>query len=257
MNLADAQAVISGASGGLGREFTLQLLRAGARVCAGDLNTAGLRSLRAEAAGLPGRLVLESLDVTDEASVESFTERACEALGGINTLINCAGILRDGFLVSPSDDGGARKMTTAQWQRVIDVNLTGAFYLTREVGARLVSRGGPGVVVNISSFCYAGNAGQGNYAASKAALNAAGRSWALELAPHGIRVGTVAPGVISTPFLEGISEEAQGRLRGAIPLGRVGTIYEVWLAVKFIIECEFFTGRVIELDGGASVGASA
>jgi 3-oxoacyl-[acyl-carrier protein] reductase len=257
MNLADARVVISGASGGLGREFTLQLLRAGARVCAGDLNAAGLRSLRAEVAGLPGHLVLESLDVTDEASVESFTKRAGEALGSINTLINCAGILRDGFLVSPSEEGGVRKMTTAQWQRVLDVNLTGAFYLTREVGARMVAGGWTGVVVNISSFCHAGNAGQGNYAASKAALNAAGRSWALELGPHGIRVGTVAPGVITTPFLDGISEEAQGRLRGAIPLGHLGSIYDVWLAVKFIIECEFFTGRVIEVDGGASVDASA
>jgi 3-oxoacyl-[acyl-carrier protein] reductase len=250
MNLADVRAIISGSTGGLGKELTLQLLRSGAWIYAGDVNVAGLRALRAEAAELPGRLFLESLDITDEASIDAFTKQACATMGTINTLINCAGILRDGFLVSRSTGGEIHKMTTAQWKRVIEVNLTGAFYLAREVASIMVNRKAEGVIINISSIFHSGNAGQGNYSASKAAINAASRSWALELAPHGIRVGVIAPGVIDTQFLGGISDQAQEKLIRAIPLGRVGTPYDIWLAARFIIECEFFTGRVLEVDGG-------
>jgi 3-oxoacyl-[acyl-carrier protein] reductase len=255
MNLAEVRAIISGPTGGLGKEVTLQLLRAGAWIYAGDVDIAGLRALRAEASELPGRLFLESLDITDEVSVEAFTKQACATMGTINTLINCAGILRDGFLVFCSPGGEIHKMTTTQWKRVIEVNLTGAFYLAREVAAIMINRKVEGVIVNISSVCYRGNPGQGNYSASKAAINAASRSWALELAPYGIRVGVIAPGVINTQFLGGISDLAQEKFISAIPLGRIGTPYDIWLAARFIIECEYFTGRVLEVDGGIHLDA--
>jgi 3-oxoacyl-[acyl-carrier protein] reductase len=110
----------------------------------------------------------------------------------------------------------------------------------------------PSVVVNISSISHDGNPGQSNYSASKAGLDACTRTWALELAKHGVRVGAVAPGVIETPMLKHISDDAMKSLVAGIPVGRIGQPEEVWQAVKFIIECDFFTGRVIEVDGGAS-----
>jgi 3-oxoacyl-[acyl-carrier protein] reductase len=124
--------------------------------------------------------------------------------------------------------------------------------MAREVAARMLENEvRPAVIVNISSLARSGNAGQSGYSASKAGLDACTRSWARELGPYGIRVGSVAPGVIDTPILDGISEEALGVLIGSIPIGRIGVPEEVWLAVRFVIECEFFTGRTLEVDGGA------
>jgi 3-oxoacyl-[acyl-carrier protein] reductase len=198
-------------------------------------------------------LTVATVDIANEAAVTTFLETAARELPGLNVLINNAGVLRDGLLVTREDDA-IRKLPLLQWGKVIDINLTGQFLMAREVAARMVESGTRGVIVNISSLARSGNVGQGNYAASKAGLDACTRTWALELAQHGIRVGGVAPGVIDTPILEGISEVAMADLLHAIPLGRIGTPDEVWQAVRFILACEFFTGRTIEVDGGASMG---
>lgn len=280
MELARAQAIVTGAGGGLGGHFALELLRAGARVAAGDASAAGLRQLAAQAAeagladfrgdlrsDLPGnvpgageRLFLQRLDVTDESSVAAFMEEAGKHLSAPNVLLNCAGIARDGLLVSQGAEG-VSTLPLAQWRKVVDVNLTGQFLMTRAFAARLVAAGThpavnavDAVVVNLSSIARAGNPGQSNYAASKAGLDACTRTWALELARHGIRVGGVAPGVTVTGFLDGFSQEALARLADAIPLARLGQPRDIWQAVRFIVECDFFTGRTVEVDGGASMG---
>jgi 3-oxoacyl-[acyl-carrier protein] reductase len=253
VNLAQARAVVSGAARGLGRCFALELAAAGASVFAGDLDAAGLRRLRAEAQGLAGALEVGPVEVADERSVVEFIAAAASALGELNVLINNAGILRDGLLVR-REGGAALRLPASQWQRVLDVNLTGAFLMAREAAARMVEAQRGGVIVNISSLARAGNAGQSGYSASKAGLDAVTRTWALELAGHGVRVGAVAPGVIDTPILESVSAEAREELRAAIPLGRLGRPAEVWQAVRFILECDFFTGRVVEVDGGAAMG---
>lgn len=253
MQLADLHIIVTGAGGGLGRSFVAALLAAGARVAAGDTNTAALRALRGSVADLPGHLHVARLDVTDEASVSTFVAEAEAALGGLNGLINSAGILRDGLLVQRRD-GAVTALTLAQWRKVLDVNLTGPFLMSREVAATMLRRGTqPAVIVNISSLSRHGNPGQSSYAASKAGLDAATRTWALELAPHGIRVGAVAPGVTTTGFLDGVADEALQSLLGAIPVGRAGEPEEIWMAVKLIIECDYFNGRVIEVDGGGSM----
>jgi 3-oxoacyl-[acyl-carrier protein] reductase len=253
MKIAETKTVVTGAAQGLGRHFVLSLLQEGAGVAAGDINEAGLRRLKADAAALPGTLIVGGLDVTNEASVMAFVERADRELNGINVLINNAGILRDGRLVS-IDEGQARKLPLQQWNKVLDVNLTGPYLLTREVAARMAERRTRGVIINISSLARSGNQGQSNYAASKAGLDACTRTWALELADYGIRVGGIAPGVIDTPILANLSEHALAALVKAIPLGRMGTPDDVWEAVRYIVRCEFFTGRTVEVDGGASLG---
>jgi 3-oxoacyl-[acyl-carrier protein] reductase len=168
-------------------------------------------------------------------------------------LVNNAGILRDGVLVHVAGES-QRKLPLAMWQRVLEVNLTGPFLLAREVASRMIADGCGGVIVNISSLARSGNPGQSSYAASKAGLDACTRTSALELAQHHIRVGGVAPGVIDTPLVRDISDEALARLRSEIPLGELGAPHHVWQALKMIIECEFFTGRTIEVDGGARLG---
>ncbi len=254
MRLEQLRIVVTGAASGLGRHFATELARAGARVAAGDLNLAGLRSLRGEAEGLAGKIVIAPLDVTDEVSVTRFVAEAAQRLNGVNALINNAGILRDGLLIRRDGDD-LMTLPLAQWRQVLEVNLTGAFLMIREVAARILRDGhGPGVIVNISSLARAGNPGQANYAASKAGLDAATRTWALELSPHGIRVCGVSPGVTRTPILEGISEEAMSGLVAGIPIGRIATAEEIWQAVRFTIEDDFFNGRVLEVDGGARMG---
>jgi 3-oxoacyl-[acyl-carrier protein] reductase len=251
MRIGDARVLVTGAARGLGYRFALELARAGARVAAVDVDGDGLRRLAADAAGHPGPVETLVGNVSDVAAVKGFTGEAVERLGGVNVLVNNAAVLMDGLLVS-EEDGWIRRLPTAQWRKALDVNLTGQFLVAREVAATMLERREPeGVIVNISSLARSGNEGQSVYAASKAGLDAATRTWALELARHHIRVAAIAPGVIDTPILENISDEARAALFAGIPVGRFGTPEEVWLALRFILECSFFTGRVIEVDGGA------
>jgi len=255
MRLSDAKAIVTGAAGGLGGAFALELAREGASVVAGDTNAAGLRKLASEAEGMPGQIFVAKLDITDEESVAGFIATAAERMEGLNVLLNSAGIARDGLLISQGEDGELKKLPLAQWRKVVDVNLTGQFLMARELAAYVVKNDvRDAVIVNLSSIARAGNPGQSNYAASKAGLDACTRTWALELARYGIRVGGVAPGVTETGFLEGFSEEALARLRAGIPLGRLGRPEDIWRAVRFILEDDFFTGRTVEIDGGAAMG---
>ncbi|MEP7336398.1 MAG: SDR family NAD(P)-dependent oxidoreductase [Acidobacteriota bacterium] len=252
MRLEIIRAIVTGAASGLGRAFAYELVSAGAHVVAGDIDEDGLGNLADQCRAAAGKLNVVKLDVTNEASVVACVAEASQRMGGVNLLVNSAGILRDGFLVT-EDAGRVRKLPTAQWRQVLDVNLTGPYLMSREVIAEMVKRKiRNGVVVNISSISHAGNPGQSNYSASKAGLDACTRTWALELAHYGIRVGAIAPGLVDTPILERISDQARSALVESIPLQRIGTPDEIWLALKFVIECDYFTGRVIEVDGGAN-----
>lgn len=253
MQIADARALVTGAASGLGYRFALELARAGARVAGVDVDAEGLRRLAAEAAPLPGRVETLVGDISDEAAVKAFVREAGERLEGINALVNNAAVLMDGLLVE-DDDGWIKRLPTVQWRRALEVNLTGQFLVAREVAAQMLERGErDGVIVNISSLARSGNVGQSVYGASKAGLDSATRTWARELARYGIRVASIAPGVIQTPILDHISDQARAELLAAIPVGRFGDPFEVWQALRFVLECGFFTGRVIELDGGAQM----
>ena len=164
--------------------------------------------------------------------------------------MNNAGIVRDAMLVKVKDGEITGKMTLAQWQAVMDVNLTGVFLCAREAAERMIRLKSPGVIVNISSISRAGNAGQTNYSAAKAGVVAMTVTWAKELARHQIRVGAVAPGFIRTPMVAGMKPEALAKVTAPVPLGRLGEAAEIAQAVGFIFENEFFTGRCLELDGG-------
>ncbi|HWN68185.1 MAG TPA: SDR family oxidoreductase, partial [Haliangium sp.] len=193
-------------------------------------------------------------DVSDEAQITSFVDWAHEAMGGLNGLVNNAGILRDRLLVKKDRaTGQISKMSREDWQIVLDVNLTGATFMVRDVVAKMLAREQrPGVLVNISSIARHGNRGQSNYVSAKASLAANTLTWAREFAPYGIRVGAVAPGMIETPMTRGMNQKARDAAVSAIPVGRIGDPEDIWLAVKFILECDFFNGRTIDVDGGMS-----
>jgi 3-oxoacyl-[acyl-carrier protein] reductase len=252
MELADVCAVVTGAASGIGRCFAYELARAGAAVAAVDIDAAGLDRMATEATGARGRLHTFVCDVSREDAVRAAVQQAVGALGFVNVLVNNAAILRDGLLVS-REDAFVRKLPTAQWRSVIETNLTGSYLMAREVAAHMLERRvRPALLVNISSLTREGNTGQSNYSASKSAVDALTRTWALELAQHGIRVGGIAPGLVDTPMLAGLAAAEREALEARVPLGRVGQPQEIWLALRFIIECEFFTGRVISVDGGAA-----
>jgi 3-oxoacyl-[acyl-carrier protein] reductase len=252
MQLRDLKIVVTGAASGMGRHFALRLAEAGAQVACGDVNADGLESLKAEAKGKPGTVHARKLDVSSEADCEAFVAWAAESMKGLSGLINNAGILRDGLLVKKDrETGEVKKLSREQWQAVIDVNLTGATLMARECVAKMVASGSPGVVVNMSSISRHGNRGQSNYSAAKAALAANTKTWSLEWAPFGIRAGAIAPGMVETPMTAGMNPKAREALVKAIPVGRIGTVEDLWLAVKFVIECDYFNGRTIDVDGGA------
>ncbi len=251
MKLTDVKALVTGGASGMGRHFTLALAKAGAQVAVCDVNADGLAEV--EAAG-EGRVKGFSGNVADEDSVTRMIAEASAALGGLNVLVNNAGIFRDGLLVKKDRKTGAiKKMSLSKWQAVIDVDLTGPFLCTREFAAAAVEAGTGGVVVNISSVARHGNVGQTNYSAAKAGLVADTKLWASELARYKIRTGAVAPGFVDTPILQGMRPEVLEGMLKAVPLRRAASPQEIWLAVKFIIECDYFTGRCIDVDGGMVV----
>lgn len=255
MNLSDSKAIVTGGASGMGRHFALRIAEAGGVAAAFDVDADGLASLAEAAEAAPGTVHTFVCDVSDEASVCESVAAAAEAMGGLNVLINNAGIFRDQLLVKPDKKtGGIRKMSLDTWKKVLDIDLTGPFLCTREFAAWcLENKAEGGVVVNLSSVSRAGNVGQTNYSAAKAGLVADTRVWAKELARYKIRCGAIAPGFIQTPILDGMPKEALDKLLGGVFLRRMGLPEEIWLGVKFIIECDYFTGRCIDIDGGISM----
>jgi 3-oxoacyl-[acyl-carrier protein] reductase len=247
MKLTDCKIIVTGGAQGMGAYFATQLAAAGAQVACGDVNEAGLETL-------PKGIHRRRLDVSNEQDCASFVGWAHEQMGGLTGLINNAGILRDGLLVKKDrETGKVIRLTIEQWNAVIGVNLTGATMMARETVAKMVETGSKGVVVNMSSIARHGNRGQSNYSAAKAALAANAFTWAREWASFGIRCAAVAPGMIETPMTQGMNQKARDGLVAMIPVGRIGVPEDIWLAVKFAIECDYFNGRTIDVDGGLSM----
>jgi len=245
MQLDQLKIIVTGAGSGMGAHFARRLSEAGATVAAGDVNEGGL-------AELPAGVHKRRLDVSDEKDVEGFVGWAHREMGGLNGLVNNAGILRDGLLVKKDRETGAvKRFSTADWNSVIAVNLTGATLMVREVVAKMVEANQrPGVIVNMSSLARHGNRGQSNYVAAKAALAANTVTWAREFGAYGIRVAAIAPGMIETPMTRGMNQKARDALVAMVPVGRIGLPEDVWLAAKFIVECDYFNGRTVDVDGG-------
>jgi 3-oxoacyl-[acyl-carrier protein] reductase len=250
MQVKDKTVVVTGAGRGIGRALAERFGRDGAHVALLDVNSADLDSTRAAlaAAGVVARSY--EVNVADEDDVVAAMDRIVLDFGRLDVVINNAGILRDALLVKVKDGEIVGKMSLAQWQAVIDVNLTGVFLCGREAAERMIRLRSGGVIVNISSVSRHGNAGQTNYSAAKAGVAALTVVWAKELARHGIRTGAIAPGGTRTEILSSMRPEMLEKLLAPVPLRRLGEPEEIAAAAAFIVSNDFFSGRCIDLDGG-------
>ena len=250
MEVSGKTVVITGGGRGIGRAVAERLGRDGARVALLDVNSADLDTTRAalEAKGVMARGY--EVNVAVEEQVVATMDRVMSDFGRIDVMVNNAGILRDAMLVKAKDGAITGKMSLAQWQAVIDVNLTGVFLCGREAAERMILGGAGGVIINISSVSRHGNAGQSNYSAAKAGVAALTVVWAKELARYGIRSGTISPGGTRTDILSSMRPEMLEKLLTPVPLRRFGEPEEIAAAAAFIVSNDYFTGRSIDLDGG-------
>lgn len=249
MQLKDSLVVITGAGRGIGRAMALTFAAKGAQLALLDVSASELEQSKALCEAQNVRTATYVCNVANEAEVVASFGAIAHDFGRLDVLINNAGILRDALLVKP-ERNGFKKMSLEQWQAVIDVNLTGVFLCGREAAERMIRFDNGGVIVNISSISRNGNIGQSNYAAAKAGVASLTVVWSKELARYGIRTGAIAPGFIITDILGSMRPEILERMLQQVPLRRGGQPEEVAQAALFIVENEFFSGRVIELDGG-------
>ena len=253
MQLRDKVIVITGGAQGLGLEMARMCAGEGAHLALLDMNAELLAQAATELSALGVTARTYVCNVANEDAVVSTFAAIAADFGGVDGLINNAGILRDGLLLKYKDGQLTGKMPLEQFQSVIDVNLTGVFLCGREAAALMVQAGRKGVIINMSSVARGGNMGQTNYAAAKAGVVAMTVTWARELGRYGIRVGAIAPGVIRTAMTDAMKPEARDRLEKMKPVGRLGEAQEIAHTAKYIFENDFFTGRVVEIDGGISM----
>ncbi|EEX40714.1 MULTISPECIES: SDR family oxidoreductase [Vibrio] len=249
MNLRESVIVITGAGQGLGQMMAVTLAQAGADLALLDMNEQGLLDTQKQCHMLSAKAIYYVMDVTNEAQVVKTFEDIVIDFGHVDGLINNAGILRDGLLVKVKD-GQISKMSLEQFDTVMNVNVTGTFLCGREAAVKMIETKRKGVIINISSVARAGNIGQTNYSASKAAVATMATSWARELARYGIRAAAIAPGIVHTAMADQMKPEAIERLKQMVPVGRMGEPGEIAHAAKYILENDYFTGRVLEIDGG-------
>ncbi|MBE2274714.1 MAG: 3-oxoacyl-[acyl-carrier-protein] reductase [Rhodobacteraceae bacterium] len=242
-DLTGKTALVTGASGGIGAAIARVLHAQGATVGLSGTRVAPLEAL---AADLGGRVQVLPCDLAVAEEVEGLVKRATQAMGGVEILVNNAGITRDGL---------AMRMSDADWQAVIEVNLTATFRLCR-AAIRGMMKARWGRIVNISSVVgTTGNAGQANYAAAKAGLVGLSKSLAAEVASRGITVNCVAPGFIETAMTDKLSEAQRTGILGAVPAGRMGTPEEIAAAVLYLSapEAGYVTGATLHVNGGMAM----
>lgn len=241
--LANQVAVVTGAGRGIGRAIALRFAAEGADVACLSRTADNAEKVAAEVRALGRKAWAYAVDVADAKSVKEAADRILADPGRVDVLVNNAGITRDGLMMRLSDE---------DWDSVLDTNLKGAFLFTRAF-SRAFLRQRSGRILNVSSVIgLMGNAGQCNYAASKAGLLGLTRSAARELASRGVTVNALAPGFIETDMTSGLSEELRGELLKKIPLNTLGQPEDIAQAALFLAGpgARYITGQVLTVDGG-------
>ncbi|MCG8671854.1 MAG: SDR family oxidoreductase [Pseudomonadales bacterium] len=251
MELKNKVIAITGAARGIGRAIAIRLAEQGANIAAIDLDLENLTETVSLVEKLGVKAKSYQCDVADEAMVETTFASIVEQFGSIEGLVNNAGVLRDGLLIKVSGGKVIKKMTAQQYDLVVNVHMKGAFLCTREAAAQMVELGiDEGCIVSMSSGAYHGNFGQTNYSAAKAGIVAMSRVWSKELARYNIRSAAIAPGTIETDMLRSMPPEALEGLAKKVPLGRIGDVDNIAQTVQFILENNYVSGDVIEVNGG-------
>ncbi|MCP3960030.1 MAG: glucose 1-dehydrogenase [bacterium] len=249
--------IVTGGAAGIGRATALRFAQEGCRVAAWDIHDDEAEAAAAELEAASGtEATFAKVDVTDRAAVDEATEAVAERWGGVDVLVNNAGIVLDSQLVKWKGGEVVSTLSDEAWDAVISVNLKGVFHCTRAAVPHMI-RGGGGVVLNASSVVgLYGNFGQTNYAATKGGVITMSKSWSRELGRHGIRVNVVAPGFIATEILRAMPERSLKGMVARTPIGRIGETRDVaeayvWLASD---AASFVHGAVLSVDGGLVIG---
>jgi len=250
MKIEGSIVAITGAGGGLGAAMAQRLAGQGARLALIDFRADVLENLRAELALPQADCLAVQCDVSNEEQVDRAFEEIAGHFGGLDVLVNNAGITRDALMLKFKDGQRQSRMSLEAWNAVINVNLTGVFLCGRAAAEQMVVAGNGGLIVNIASISRAGNMGQSNYSAAKAGVAAMTVTWAKEFARYSIRVNTVSPGFIGTELVHSMKPEALAKLRAMIPAGRIGEPDEIGHTIQYLVENDFVNGRNIEIDGG-------
>lgn len=250
MKIERAIIAITGAGGGLGAAMASRLAEKGARLALIDFQPDGLEKFKAELALPEEDCRAYICDVSKEEQVDQVFEDIKQQFGGLDVLVNNAGITRDALMLKFKDGERQSRMSLEAWNAVINVNLTGVFLCGRAAVEQMVIAGNGGLILNISSISAAGNMGQSNYSAAKAGVAALAVTWAKEFARYGIRVNAVSPGFIGTEMVRAMKPEALAKLQAMIPAGRIGEPDEIAHTIQYLIENDFVNGRNIEIDGG-------
>ncbi|MEN8708762.1 MAG: 3-oxoacyl-[acyl-carrier-protein] reductase [Paracoccaceae bacterium] len=241
--LTGKNALITGASGGIGGAIATALHAAGATVTLSGTREAPLNELAAQ---LGDRVYVQTCNLSDKEAVDALPKQAAELMGSVDILVNNAGITKDNLFMRMSD---------AEWDDVINVNLTSTMRLCKGV-LRGMMKARWGRIVNISSIVGAtGNPGQGNYAASKAGMIGMSKSLAYEVATRGITVNSVAPGFIATAMTDKLNDDQKGAILGQIPAGRMGSPEDIAAAVLYLAsdQAGYMTGATLHVNGGMAM----
>ena len=241
--LADKVAVVTGAGRGIGRAIALAYARMGADVACVSRTEENSAKAAAEVEALGRRAWPLAVDVSDTAAVDAAAKGILESTGRVDILVNNAGVTRDNLLM---------RMSEEEWDTVLNTNLKGAFNFTRALSRPFIKQRS-GRIINIASVIgLIGNAGQSNYAASKAALIGFTKSVARELAPRGITVNAIAPGFIETDMTAVLDDKVREEVIGRVPLGRFGSSDDIAHAAVFLAmePTGYVTGQVLTVDGG-------
>ena len=242
-DLTGLSALVTGATGGLGGAIARSLHAQGATVALSGTRAAALEELAGQ---LGERVHVLPCDLSDKASVEALVPAAEAAMGQVDILVNNAGITRDGLFMRMKDD---------DWDKVIDVNLTSAFRLSRAVLRGMMKRRFGRIIGITSVVGVTGNAGQGNYAASKAGMIGMSKSLAAEVASRNITVNCIAPGFIASPMTEALNDKQREGILGTIPAGKLGTGDDVATGVVYLAsrEAGYVTGQTLHINGGMAM----
>lgn len=235
--------LITGAARGIGQATALKFASEGANLLLADLKEEWLEETKTKAEALGSSVSTFSVDVQDSEAVKKAVDAALAVNGTIDVLVNNAGITKDGLIVRMSDE---------DWDAVIGVNLKGVFLFSRAI-SKIMMKQRSGSVINVASVIgLIGNAGQSNYAASKAGVIAITRSMAKEVAKRGVRVNAVAPGYIQTKMTEALSDDVRDMMLNVIPMNKFGEPKHVADAIAFLAsdEAEYITGQVLTVCGG-------
>ena len=242
MRLKDRVAIVTGAGSGIGAATAKRLASEGAAVVAADAVGENAEKVAAEIQAAGGKAAGVRCDVSKKADVDAAVKKALDAFGGLQILVNNAGITRDGF---------AKKLDEAKWDEVLAVNLKGTFLCCQAAMVPMMEKN-YGRIVNTASIAVLGNPGQANYSASKAGVIGLTRTLALELSRNSITVNCVAPGATDTPMFKGVPDDIKQKIIGSIPLKRMAKPEEIAALHAFLVsdDAAYITGQVVFCDGG-------